>query len=189
MRRRDSGRARCRASSPASTFRRPCTGRARAASASSGPFAGWWHCSVRMLFLSKWQASAAATRTYGHRILGAQGPTPRHDRELRRAASRQLRPREGRRTDSNELKQHWAAMFEPDADLLKTLVYLTEWPTPIRGSFDPAYLELPKEILSTVMRHHQRYFSVLEAGWLAGAGVCGRHQHRWRSRRPHPSGQ
>jgi glycyl-tRNA synthetase beta chain len=46
--------------------------------------------------------------------------------------------------------------------LLKTLVYLTEWPTPIRGSFDPAYLELPKEILSTVMRHHQRYFSVLK---------------------------
>ena len=48
-------------------------------------------------------------------------------------------------------------------DLLKTLVYLTEFPTPIRGSFDKSYLELPKEILSTVMRHHQRYFSVLNA--------------------------
>jgi glycyl-tRNA synthetase beta chain len=52
---------------------------------------------------------------------------------------------------------------QKDADLLRTLVYLTEFPTPIRGSFDPAYLELPSEILTTVMRHHQRYFSVLRA--------------------------
>jgi glycyl-tRNA synthetase beta chain len=52
---------------------------------------------------------------------------------------------------------------EKDEDLLTTLVYLTEFPTPIRGSFDASYLELPKEILSTVMRHHQRYFSVLKS--------------------------
>ena len=51
---------------------------------------------------------------------------------------------------------------EKDEDLLKTLVYLTEFPTPFRGSFDKSYLELPKEILSTVMRHHQRYFSVMQ---------------------------
>jgi glycyl-tRNA synthetase beta chain len=51
---------------------------------------------------------------------------------------------------------------ERDEDLLHTLTYLTEFPTPIRGSFDSRYLELPKEILSTVMRHHQRYFSVLK---------------------------
>ena len=50
---------------------------------------------------------------------------------------------------------------EKDEELLKTLVYLTEFPTPFRGSFDKSYLELPKEILSTVMRHHQRYFSVV----------------------------
>ncbi|MBV9267957.1 MAG: glycine--tRNA ligase subunit beta, partial [Acidobacteriaceae bacterium] len=51
-----------------------------------------------------------------------------------------------------------------DEELLDTLVFLTEFPTPIRGSFDASYLELPKEILSTVMRHHQRYFSVLARG-------------------------
>ena len=50
---------------------------------------------------------------------------------------------------------------QPDGGLLETLTYLTEFPTPIRGTFDPQYLELPKEILSTVMRHHQRYFSVV----------------------------
>ena len=33
--------------------------------------------------------------------------------------------------------------------------------------FDKSYLELPKEILSTVMRHHQRYFSVCSRRSLA----------------------
>ena len=50
-----------------------------------------------------------------------------------------------------------------DAALLETLVYLTEYPTAIEGSFDPAFLELPAEVLVTVMRHHQRYFSVEDA--------------------------
>jgi glycyl-tRNA synthetase beta chain len=36
-------------------------------------------------------------------------------------------------------------------------------PTAIRGTFDRAYLELPQEILTTVMRHHQRYFSVIDS--------------------------
>jgi glycyl-tRNA synthetase beta chain len=47
-----------------------------------------------------------------------------------------------------------------DLDLLETLTYITEFPTAIRGDFDPAYLELPAEVLTTVMRHHQKYFSV-----------------------------
>ncbi|MCC6344266.1 MAG: glycine--tRNA ligase subunit beta [Bryobacterales bacterium] len=50
-----------------------------------------------------------------------------------------------------------------DEALLETLVYLTEWPAPIMGSFDPAYLALPEEVLVTVMRHHQKYFSVTDA--------------------------
>src|SRR5664279_4988751 len=48
--------------------------------------------------------------------------------------------------------------IKPDEKLLETLVYLTECPMPIQGSFDPRFLELPEEVLITVMRHHQRYF-------------------------------
>lgn len=48
----------------------------------------------------------------------------------------------------------------PDPELLETLVYITEFPTPILGGFDSQYLELPREVLVTVMRHHQKYFSV-----------------------------
>jgi glycyl-tRNA synthetase beta chain len=47
-----------------------------------------------------------------------------------------------------------------DAALLETLVYITEYPTAITGNFDSQFLALPEEVLVTVMRHHQKYFSV-----------------------------
>ena len=36
----------------------------------------------------------------------------------------------------------------------------TEWPRPMLGSFDERFLHLPREILITVMRDHQRYFAL-----------------------------
>jgi glycyl-tRNA synthetase beta chain len=56
-----------------------------------------------------------------------------------------------------------ALRVRPNPKLLETLVYLTEYPTPILGGFDPKYLELPEEVLVTVMQHHQKYFSVEDA--------------------------
>jgi len=44
--------------------------------------------------------------------------------------------------------------------LLDENVYLTEWVTAVLGSFDPAYLELPRPVLVTAMQKHQRYFPV-----------------------------
>jgi glycyl-tRNA synthetase beta chain len=62
------------------------------------------------------------------------------------------------------IQSHFATLrVKPDPALLETLVYLTEYPTPITGSFDPQFLELPEEVLVTVMRHHQKYFSVEDA--------------------------
>ena len=52
---------------------------------------------------------------------------------------------------------------KPDPALLETLVYITEFPTAITGNFDTQFLELPEEVLITVMRHHQKYFSVEDA--------------------------
>ena len=52
-----------------------------------------------------------------------------------------------------------AAGAKLDMELARTLANMTEWPTAIVGSFDPEYLTLPREILVTVMRHHQRYFA------------------------------
>ena len=55
-----------------------------------------------------------------------------------------------------------------DAGLLDLVTYLNEYPSVILGSFDPSFLELPEEILITVMRGHQKYFGVENrAGELA----------------------
>ena len=52
----------------------------------------------------------------------------------------------------------------PDPDLLQLVSYLNEFPHVIEGGFDPAFLELPDEILITVMRGHQKYFAVEKKG-------------------------
>jgi glycyl-tRNA synthetase beta chain len=53
-----------------------------------------------------------------------------------------------------------------DEGLLKTLVYLTEFPSVVSGTFEKEYLKLPPEVLVTVMKHHQKYFAVYENGRL-----------------------
>jgi glycyl-tRNA synthetase beta chain len=47
-----------------------------------------------------------------------------------------------------------------DEGLLDEVAGLTEWPTPILGDMDPAFLDLPPEVIRTSMRVHQRYFAV-----------------------------
>ena len=55
------------------------------------------------------------------------------------------------------------ARWREDKSLLDTVVNLTEWPSAILGSFDREFLELPEEVLVTVMRDHQKYFAVEDA--------------------------
>ncbi len=47
-----------------------------------------------------------------------------------------------------------------DAELLETVTNLIEYPTVIPGSFDDKFINLPRELLITVMKAHQKYFSV-----------------------------
>ena len=54
-----------------------------------------------------------------------------------------------------------------DEGLIAEVTNLIERPTALRGAFDPEHLKLPREVLVTVMRKHQRYFAVEdEAGQL-----------------------
>ncbi|MBN2704978.1 MAG: glycine--tRNA ligase subunit beta [Deltaproteobacteria bacterium] len=45
-----------------------------------------------------------------------------------------------------------------DPELLETVTNIVEYPQAIAGSFAHDYLDLPEEVLITVMRHHQKYF-------------------------------
>jgi len=48
----------------------------------------------------------------------------------------------------------------PDEDLLEEITGLVEDPTPLCGTFEEKYLQLPRELLITTMKEHQRYFSL-----------------------------
>src|SRR6266478_5567446 len=52
------------------------------------------------------------------------------------------------------------ARWREDKPLVATVVNLTEFPSAILGSFDPEFLDLPEEVLVTVMRDHQKYFAI-----------------------------
>jgi len=48
-------------------------------------------------------------------------------------------------------------------ELLDEVSFLVEYPSVVRGSFDREYLKLPKEVLTTTMMKHQKYFPVVDA--------------------------
>ncbi len=50
-----------------------------------------------------------------------------------------------------------------DEKLLEEVTYLLEDPTPLCGTFEEKYLQLPRELLVTSMREHQRYFTMEDA--------------------------
>jgi glycyl-tRNA synthetase len=50
-----------------------------------------------------------------------------------------------------------------DEGLLDEVTNLVEAPTALRGDFEPEYLQLPREVLVTVMRDKQRYFAIEDA--------------------------
>lgn len=52
----------------------------------------------------------------------------------------------------------------PDEELLEQVAYLVEYPSAVHGTFSPEFLKVPKEVLITSMRSHQRYFSIVDAG-------------------------
>jgi glycyl-tRNA synthetase len=56
------------------------------------------------------------------------------------------------------------AIVEPG--LLAEVTNLVEKPTPVLGSFNPDFLQLPREVLISVMKKHQRYFPVQKDGKL-----------------------
>jgi glycyl-tRNA synthetase beta chain len=68
-----------------------------------------------------------------------------------------------------------ALKLVPEEWLRDWVVNSTEWPRALLGSFDERFLHLPREILITVMRDHQKYFAVEKVG-PSGARPEGRAQ-------------
>ena len=51
----------------------------------------------------------------------------------------------------------------PDAELLAEVAGLVEWPVPLLGRIDPAFMDLPPEVMQVSMRVNQRYFALRDA--------------------------
>lgn len=62
----------------------------------------------------------------------------------------------------NSLSSQVGGEYMKDEDLLDEVVNIVEYPTVLVGEIDPAYLELPREVITTPMKDHQRYFPILD---------------------------
>ncbi len=112
----------------------------------------------------------AGNKSRGHRIIGGSRPVvisnPNAYVEALRgakvlgAAEREQVIRKALDAATRTIS---GARWREDRPLVATVVNLTEFPSVILGSFDPEFLDLPEEVLVTVMRDHQKYFAIEDA--------------------------
>ena len=111
---------------------------------------------------------AAAGLTEGHRIIAGTAPfavrsLAEYEVGLRArhvildAAERARLIEEG----LADLATRQGLRVVPDAGLLAEVAGLVEWPVPLLGRIDAAFMDLPVEVLRTTMRVNQRYFSLV----------------------------
>jgi len=109
---------------------------------------------------------AAGNSTRGHRFLGSSAVRVSgfQDYEKKLQANGVIvRPARRQEKIGRELEgfaKRGGYRIHEDAGLRTQVTHLNEYPTVIQGDFDPAFLDLPDEILVTVMRDHQKYFAV-----------------------------
>jgi glycyl-tRNA synthetase beta chain len=110
---------------------------------------------------------ASGDVTEGHRFMGSGQPflvkdfadyRARLEREhvLLDATDRRLKILEAARA----VCQARGLELVEDDGLLDEVAGLAEWPTPILGEMDPAFLDLPPEVVRLSMKVHQKYFAV-----------------------------
>ena len=69
-------------------------------------------------------------------------------------------------TQVNALAAEVGGETPADQALLDEVTNLVEAPQPLRGAFDASHLNLPQEVLISVMKKHQRYFPIQKNGKL-----------------------
>ena len=110
----------------------------------------------------------AVDSTVGHRILSPQkfrvGSFAEY-KDLLAANQVIVDPAERRAIILAQIEEKLAplkARVYPDPDLLEELTLNVEHPLVVFGAFPESFLSLPIEVLSTAMRKHQKFFSVLK---------------------------
>jgi glycyl-tRNA synthetase beta chain len=110
--------------------------------------------------------AVAGNSSSGHRFLGkAKIPVTGVKDYLEKLQANfvLVRPEDRKKKIEGELRRLASGKglrIHEDTHLMEMVTYLNEYPTAILGGFDASYLELPEEILITVMRDHQKYFAL-----------------------------
>lgn len=111
----------------------------------------------------------SANTTQGHRFM-ARGPFPASGYsdyvETLRTAQVMVEPQERRvavLAEITKAAQQAGGTILPDEELVDTVCNLVEKPFAICGTFEERFLALPREVLITSMREHQKYFAVVDA--------------------------
>jgi glycyl-tRNA synthetase beta chain len=110
---------------------------------------------------------ASGALTEGHRVMGGGAPFEVADFEhYRSALAARFVVLEAGARKARILEGAQAACaarglsLVDDVGLLDEVAGMVEWPVPLLGDMDPAFLTLPPEVVRTSMRTHQRYFAV-----------------------------
>jgi len=111
-------------------------------------------------------AVGAKPETWGHRFHAPEPIKPKDaaDHAARLRAAKVLIDREERKAIILEQAKRLCAAKKlelvDDTGLLEEVVGLVEWPVVLLGDMDPAFLDLPGEVIRLSMRTHQKYFAV-----------------------------
>ncbi len=112
---------------------------------------------------------ASRKETFGHRFLGPQSFTVSNFNTYKaRLGVRQVivDPAERRHVigkHAERLGRTESLTVRRDEALMDEVVGLVEWPVVLMGRIDPAYMDLPPEVLTTTMRANQKYFALQNA--------------------------
>jgi glycyl-tRNA synthetase beta chain len=111
-------------------------------------------------------AVGSKPETWGHRFHAPEPIKPKDaaDHAARLRAAKVLIDREERKAIILEQARKLCAARKlelvEDAGLLEEVAGLVEWPVVLLGDMEPAFLDLPGEVIRLSMRTHQKYFAV-----------------------------
>jgi len=117
----------------------------------------------------EFEGVAAANITRGHRVLGSSNIILNSAEEYEAALEKnfvivdQEKRSEMIKKQINEVAAQIGGQVADDEELLEEVTFILEYPTALVGNFDEKYLAIPKELVITPMREHQRYFPVYNA--------------------------
>src|SRR5688572_1438639 len=119
----------------------------------------------------------SGSNTYGHRFLTTSGRAGRaikiktfEDYESRllenfvilNRADRESKIRRELETHARRLGGRVSGLVAAHSSLLQEVPDLVEYPSVVAGHFPVEFLQLPEEVLTTTMIHHQHYFPVVD---------------------------